>query len=180
MKRIVKTNWLTLVEEQIRNLLEQGMIEESTSYWASPIVPVLKPNGSIRVCIDYRRLNAVTNKLEYYMPMLKDVLEKVGACKIVSKLDMSQGFHQIEVDQRSREYTTFVTQYDHYRYRRMPFGVKKALAVFQQLMQKVLCSCRDCASTYIHDVVVYSADWEVHKKDLGRVLAALESAGITA
>ena len=88
----------TQVEEQIRNLLEEGIIEESTSYWASPVVPVLKPNGSIRVCIDYRRLNAVTNKLEYYMPMLEDVLEKVGPCKIVSKLDMSQSFHQIEVD----------------------------------------------------------------------------------
>ena len=166
----------TQVEEQIRNLLEEGIIEESTSYWASPVVPVLKPNGSIRVCIDYRRLNAVTNKLEYYMPTLEDVLEKVGPCKIVSKLDMSQGFHQIEVDQGSRDYTTFVTQSGCYRYRRMPFGLKNAPAVFQQLMDKVLSSCRDCASTYIDDVLVYSADLDVHKKDLGRVLAALESA----
>ena len=170
----------TQVEEQIRNLLDEGIIEESTSYWASPVVPVLKPNGCIRVCIDYRRLNAVTNKLEYYMPTLEAVLEKVGPCKIVSKLDMSQSFHQIEVDQGSRDYTTFVTQYGRYRYRRMPFGLKKAPAVFQQLMDKVLSSCRDCASTYIDDVLVYSADWDVHKKDLGRVLAALESAGITA
>ena len=89
----------TQVEKQIRNLLEEGIIEESTSNWASPVVPVLKPNGSIRVCIDYRRLNAVTNK--YYMPTLEYVLEKVGPCKIVPKLDMSQGFHQIEVDQGS-------------------------------------------------------------------------------
>ena len=62
----------------------------------------------------------------------------------------------------------------------MPFGLNNAPAVFQQLMDKVLSSCRDCASTYIDDVLVYSADWEVHKKDLGRVLAALESARITA
>ena len=114
------------------------------------------------------------------MPTLEDVLERVGPCKIVSKLDMSQTFHQIEVDQESRDYTMFVTQYGRYRYQRMPFGLKNAPAVFQQLMDKVLGSCRDCASTYIDDVLVYSADWEVHKKDLGRVLAALESAGITA
>ena len=62
----------------------------------------------------------------------------------------------------------------------MPLGLKNAPAVFQQLMDKVLSSYRDCASTYIDDVFVYSADWEVHKKDLGRVLAALESAGIPA
>ena len=92
---------------------DQGIIVESTSYWASPVVPVLKPNRSIRACIDYRRLNVVTNKLEYYMPILEDVLEKVGPCKIVFKLDMSQGFHQIEVDQGSRNYTRFVTQYGH-------------------------------------------------------------------
>ena len=79
-------------------------------------MPVLKPNGSIHVCIGYRRLNAVTNRLEYYMPTLEDVLVKVWPCKIVSKLDMSQGFHQIEVDQGSRDYTTFVTQYGRYRY----------------------------------------------------------------
>ena len=80
-----------------------------------------KPNGSIRVCIDYRRLNVVTNKLEYYISTLKDVVEKVGSCKIVSKFDMSQGIRQIEVDhQASRDYTTFVTQYGRYRYQRMP------------------------------------------------------------
>ena len=66
----------------------------------------------------------------------------------------------------------------------MPFGcllvyIKNAPAVFQQLMDKVLSSCRDCASTYVDDVLVYSADWEVHKKDLGRVLTELESAGMT-
>ena len=124
----------TQVEEQIRNILEQGIIEESTSYWASLVVPVLKPNGSICVCIDYRRLNAVTNKIEYYMPTLVDVLKKVGPCKIVSKLDMSQGFHHIEVDQGSRDFTTSVTQYGRYRYQRMLFGLKNAPAVFQQLM----------------------------------------------
>ena len=78
----------------------------------------------------------------------------MGPCKILSKLDMSQGFHQIEVDQGSRDYTTFVTQYGHYRYQRMPFGLKNAPAVFQQLMDEVLSSCRDCASTYMDDVLV--------------------------
>jgi len=83
----------------------------STSYCASLMVPVVKPNGSIWGCIDYQRLSAVTNKLEYYIPMLENVLEKMGKCKVVFRLDISQGFHQIEVDPGSRDFTTFVTKY---------------------------------------------------------------------
>ena len=118
------------VELTVKNLIE-GIIEPSTAAWSSPIVPVVKPSGDIRVCGDYRQLNNITAQIHHYMPELDDILGKIGNSGALSKMDLTQGFHQIVVNETSHDKTTFVCPYGRYRYVHMPFGLKNAPALFQ-------------------------------------------------
>ena len=92
------------VREEVLKLVELGIVIPSQSPWASPVVPVPKPDGSVRVCIDYRRLNAVTVG-DYYMCTLEEILERFGNSRAISKLDLAKGFYQIEVDADSVDKT---------------------------------------------------------------------------
>ena len=84
--------------KEIQKLKDAKIIEESDSTWASPMIPVVKPNGDIRVCVDFRRVNQVTRQDHFYIPTLHDILEKVGHSSVISTLDMTKGFHEVEVD----------------------------------------------------------------------------------
>ena len=126
------------VQEELNWLLERGFIEETCGEWASPIVTVRKPNGKIRICVDFRKVNAVTTPLPIYMPRIEEVLEATGQPKAISKMDLSKGYYQVRVCPEDRDKTTFVCHKGKFRFTRMPFGVCNAPAVFQALMEKVL------------------------------------------
>ena len=81
------------IREELNSLLEQGLIVESTSSWSSPMIPVKKPDGRIRVCVDFRRINAVTHPLPCYMPMLEELVDCIGQSTVISKLNLSKRFH---------------------------------------------------------------------------------------
>ena len=168
------------VTKEIEDMLEGGIIEESESAWSSPIVPVLKPNGAVRVCVDYRKLNACTPQTQCYIPTLDDILDDVGQAKVLSKLDLTKGFNQVHLAPRAKDLTTFISPFGKYRFKRKPFCLKNALAVFQALMEKVLASCKGFARVYIDDVLVYSDSWEEHMNHITKVLSALCAAGLTA
>jgi len=170
---------LNQVKEEVDKLCSLGIIEPSTAAWSAPIVPLVKPNGSIRLCIDYRRLNSITCQEHYFMPELSDIMARVGQCKVLSKMDLAQGFHQITVEPGSRDKTTFVCPFGRFRYVRMPFGLKNAPALFQRMMEKVLDSCKEYASCYIDDVIVYSRGWEEHLVHLRRVFSRLRAHHLT-
>ena len=167
------------VKKEVEKLLELGVAEPSHSPWASPIVPVLKKDGSIRLCIDYRKLNSVTAGDPYYMVTLEEILEKVGNSRCLSKLDLSKGFYQIGIEEGSREKTAFITPFGKYCFNRMPFGLRNAPAIFQRGMEVVLRGCYDCASPYIDDILVFSVNEVEHLEDLRRVLEALRKGGMT-
>ncbi len=95
------------VETAITQMLRDGVIEESTSVWSSPIVPVVKPDGSVHVCVDYRGLNEVTPLQRHYMPTLEELLDRAGNTSVLSTLDLTAGFHQIRVSEECRDLTTF-------------------------------------------------------------------------
>ena len=141
------------VKEEIDHLVEMGVATASHSPWASPIVPVAKKDGKIRLCIDYRKLNGVTQPDPYYMNTLDEILEKVGDSRCLSKLDLSKGFYQIGVEEKSVEKTAFISPFGKYSFRRMPFGLRNAPAVFQRTMEEVLRGCYHCAAPYIDDIL---------------------------
>ena len=151
-----------------------GIIVESESEWSSPLVPVPKPDGTVHVCVDYWRLNTLT-QVHSLIPNLDDILEQAGQAQVHSKLDLSKGFYQVAVSDSSSELTTFVSPLGKYTFKSMPFGLNNATATFQHLLSKVLAKCGGFASAYIDDVLIYS--------NLGHikvVLSVLKEAGLTA
>ena len=175
----VPDKWKEGVRQEILKLEEQGIIVRSNSPWASPIVPVPKPDGSIRICIDYRRINSITIKDPYYMVTLEEILDRVGSSGVISKIDLTKGYYQIEVHPESMEKTTFVSFVGKFMFKRMPFGLANAPAIFQRVMERALERCYQFAAPYIDDVLVFSGSVENHKFHLGEVVRALSEAGLT-
>ena len=168
------------VRAEVEKLVELGIVVPSTSPWASPVYrTVPKKDGSVRVCIDYRKLNLVTTADPYYMTTLEEILEKVGGSKVMTKLDLAKGFYQVEVEPLSQDKTAFISPFGKYQFLRMPFGLKNAPATFQRLMEVVLAGCYDCSAPYIDDIVVFSNSAEEHVQHLRRVLGALRKYGLT-
>ena len=160
-------------------LVELGIVVPSQSPWASPVVPVPKQDGSVRVCIDYRRLNEVTVGDPYYMITLDEILERVGGNRAISKLDLAKGFYQIEVEPESVQKTAFITPFGKFEFRRMPFGLKNAPAIFQRCMEVVLSECYMFAAPYIDDIIVFSESGALHAQHLRKVFEALRHHGLT-
>ena len=167
------------VKAELDSLLAGGIIVESKSDWASPLVPVRKKDGGVRLCVDFRQLNAVTPLRRYWLPSLAEILDRVGPCSCLSTLDLTSGFHQIPMDVSSSELTTFVCPFGKYRYVRMPFGLKNAPAIFQSIVEKVLQPVSYCSKNYVDDVVVFSRSWEEHLSHLRAVIVCLGEAGFT-
>ncbi len=166
------------VSEEIEKLLRDGIIVKSSSLWSSPLVPVRKKDGSVRICVDFRQLNLVTPLVRHWVPSLEEILQKVGNCSCLSTLDLTSGFHQIEMEPESSELTTFVCPLGKYRYVRMPFGLKNAPAVFQAAVESVLEPVKSMCCNYIDDVVIFSECWENHLADVRRVIKCLGDAGL--
>ena len=168
------------VDKELDWLLSKGYIRESESQWASPMVTVKKPDGTARICIDFKRINNITTPLPFYMPRVEEVLEAVGRSRVISKMDLSKGYYQVPMVASDIEKTCFVCHRGKFEFVRMPFGVRNAPAVFQALMTRILADCKQFASPYMDDVIVYSETWEDHKQHVRSVLQCLRQAGLTA
>ena len=94
--------WTDQVRAEIRDLLQAGIIVQSTSPWSAPIVPIRKPDGSVRLCVDFRKLNAHTVPYPYYIPLVEEFIDKIGEAKYLSKLDLAKGFYQVPMAEDSR------------------------------------------------------------------------------
>ncbi len=166
------------VSDEIDKLVREGIIVKSNSLWSSPLVPVRKKDGSVRLCVDFRQLNLVTPLVRYWVPSLDEILLRVGNCTCLTTLDLTAGFHQIEMDPESSELTTFVCPLGKYRYVRMPFGLKNAPAVFQAAVECVLEPVKSVCCNYIDDVVIFSRNWKSHLMDIKSVIECLGVAGL--
>ena len=97
---------------QLRNMQRQGVIQQSTSPWASPIVLVRKKDGDLRLCVDYHHLNSVTKTDAFPIPRIDDLFDQLGKSRYFTTLDLAAGYWQVKVEAKSREKTAFVTQGD--------------------------------------------------------------------
>lgn len=168
------------IQQQVEKMLQDDVIQPSNSPWASPVVLVKKKDGSLRFCIDYRKLNHVTKKDVYPLPRIDDSLDRLRHARYFSSMDLKSGYWQIEVDERDREKTAFVTPDGLYEFKVLPFGLCSAPATFQRLMDTVLSGLKwKTCLVYLDDVIVFSATFEEHLKRLLSVLQAIRSAGLT-
>ena len=168
------------IDIEIDWLLSKNYIRPSTSPWSSPMVTVRKPDGSARLCVDFKCINKVTRQMPFHMPRFEEILEGVGQSKFVSKLDLSKGYYHIRMVDTDIEKTAFTCHRGKFEFLRMPIGVKNAPAVFQQLMQDILTDYREFTAAYMDDIVIYSGSWESYLAHIDTVLTALKQAGLTA
>ena len=168
------------VQKEVKDMLAQGIIEPSTSEWASPIVPIKKEDGTLRICVDYRRLNSVSKMDAYPMPRVDEIIDRVGSAKYITTLDLTKGYWQVPVRESDREKTAFTTPSGLFQFTRMPFGLQGAPATFQRLVDKLLGGMTQFSSAYIDDIIVYSEIWSEHIVQLRKVLLCLRKAGLTA
>jgi hypothetical protein len=143
------------INDIVNNLLANGIIRPSVSPWASPIVPVKKKDGSIRLCVDYRRLNQVTKRDHFQLPTIQTLIDLIGTKgpKYFIALDLAQGFHQTRIHPDSVDKTAFVVPQGQFAYIMMPFGLTNAPPVFQRIMTWVLAGVENCCC-YLDDVLI--------------------------
>ena len=165
---------------ELEQMESMGIIRPSTSEWASPIVIVPKKDGTIRLCVDYQKLNRVSRFDAYPMPRVDEMIDHIGQGKYISTLDLNKGYWQVPVEETSQSKTAFTTPFGLYEFITMPFGLQGAPATFQRLMDKILRGLEKYVSAYIDDVAIYSKTWEDHLKQLKSVLARLRAANLTA
>ena len=168
------------VQKQIKTMLNDGIIRHSDSPWSSPVwvVPKKKDNSGKkkwRMVIDYRKLNEKTIDDRYPIPDITDILDKLGKANYFSTLDLSSGFHQIEVDPRDIQKTAFSVENGHYEFLRMPFGLKNAPSTFQRAMDNILREFvgKFCL-VYMDDIIIYSTSLQEHIGHLKTVFKKLE------
>ena len=167
------------IEEQIQELYLNDIIEPSKSPWNAPVVPVRKPDGTIRLCIDYRQLNRATKPDRFPMPNLTDSIYSLHGMKYFSSIDLVRGYYQLEMSEDSKEYTAFSTPRGHWQFRRMPFGLRNAPASFQRQMDSILKDfCKSNVLAYLDDVLIMSPTYEHHLELVKKVLTTFREHGI--
>lgn len=150
-------------KKMILEMKDAGMIVDSKSPWCSPVRLVRKKDGSVRVCIDYRKLNNVTIADAYPIPKIEEIFQRLGQARIFSSLDLCSGYYQVKMDVKSREYTAFSCEFGFYEYVVLPMGLTNACATFQRLMNTVLGDLIDkVCLVYLDDIIIFSNSKEEH------------------
>lgn len=169
------------IEEQIANLLDNKLIEESYSPFAAPVTLAFKKeeNKKSRLCIDFRELNKIVVPQAQPFPLIEDLLVKTRNCIYFSSLDINSAFWSIPLRIEDRRKTGFVTQEGHYQWTCLPFGLKTSSAIFQRILSNILRKYKltDFTTCFIDDILVYSKSFEDHIKHLRQLLEAIKTEG---
>ncbi|KAF8781604.1 Transposon Tf2-6 polyprotein like [Argiope bruennichi] len=162
------------LKQEIDRLLAEGIIEECESPYASPVVLIPKANGTMRLCIDYRKLNSITIPDSYPLPRMDDLLHEAKPTPFMSAIDLKAGYHQVKVHPDDQDKTAFVCPFGTYRFKRMPFGLRNAPATFQRLIDRFRNGLEDIFTlAYLDDIIILSETFEKHLSDLQCVFERL-------
>lgn len=163
------------INEKLQELLNLDIIEEVTepSKWVSPMVPILKENGDVRICIDMRRANEAIVRENHPLPTMDQLLPNFKKAQVFSRLDVKNAFHQCEIHPDSRFITTFITSKGMFRYKRLMFGISCAPELFQKIMERILLKCEGTVN-FIDDIVIFGSNRIEHDQRLQETLKVLE------
>ena len=166
-----------ILHKEINMMLELGVLEHSQSPWGFPAILLPKKDGGIRVCIDYRDLNAITKTDAYPLPRIDEMLDRLHGAKYFSKLDCKSAYWMIRMAEESKDLTAVITPFGKYSFNYMPFGLKNAPSTFQRAMDWVLAPL-DYAYPYLDDIIVFSPSWKEHLEALQQVFDRLIGANM--
>lgn len=172
---------MTEIERQISELIEYGYIRPSSSAWGAPVLLVKKPHSSeLRMVIDYRALNAVTNTIASPLPPIDTLLTMIAGAKLFSTLDLSKAYHQCKLVESDIPKTAFKTPFGHYEYLTLSFGLKNAPSRFQAMMNNLFRPyLNKFVLIYLDDICIISKTPEEHEKHLRLVLDVLKENNLT-
>ena len=167
------------MEDAVSEMLRDDIIVPSSSPWASPITLVPKKDSSTRFCIDYRRLNAETEKDQYPLPLIQDIFDQMGGSKHFSTLDLKSGYWQLPGSPEDQPKTAFRCHLGLFECKRIPFGLCNAPAVYQRAMDKLLAGLIGVSvCVYLDDIIIYSKNMDNHERHLQCVFDRLRDAGL--
>lgn len=170
---------LPKVEEELKRMESMGIIEKvvDPTEWCAPMVPVIKKNGNIRICVDLKRLNENVKREKFILPTLDDLLPKLAKSTVFSSLDAESGFWQIPLEEYSARLTIFITPLGRYCFKRLPFGITSAPEIFQRKMSEMLHG-HDGTVVYMDDILVFGETQEKHDQNLKRVMETIRASGL--
>ena len=168
------------IEEKLEELVNHDVIEQvqGPTPWVSPVVVVPKPTGDIRLCVDMRNANRAIVRERHPIPTVDDVLYQLNGSTIFRKLDLKWGFHQIELEEQSRNITTFVTHKGLHRYKRLMFGIGSAPELYQHTIQKVLAGCEGAYNIH-DDIIIHGRSVDEHDARLKKTMERIQEKGLT-
>ena len=164
------------VRQHIKEMLDAGVIRESESPYSSNIVLIRKPNGALRFCVDWRKLNNRTRKDAYMLPRFDDTIDVLSSAKFFSKIDLHSAYWQCEVEEEDKPKTAFsVGLLGFYEWNRMGFGLTNAPATFQRLMEKCMgdMHLKECL-IFLDDILIFSSTFEEHIRRIESVFKRLD------
>jgi len=165
---------------EVERMRSMGVIEPSAGEWASPVVMVPKPDGSVRFCIVYRKLNLMPVRSAYPIPRMDECIDSLGDARVFSTLDCDAGYRQIKVTEEDKKNTAFKCHSDAWQCVRLPFGLCNAPATLQRAMDMILAGVKlQIRLVYVDDAIVFSRSPEEHLQHLDEVLTRLGKAGVT-
>ena len=167
------------IDRQCLDLKAMDIIENSSSPYSAPIVPIRKGDGSIRLCVDYRELNKKTVPDRSPIPCLADSVYGINGKRIFTALDLVKGYYQVPLAPESRPYTAFSTANKHYQFKRLSFGLRNAPAAFQREIQNMLsCFHKSDVIIYFDDILIMADTFDAHLELVAKVLCTLERHGV--